>query len=167
MVNRVALVGGVCLLVPLAVGCPGSPPAPSGPPAAPAPDNAKAPEIGWARSVAEDFMKAVQHNDGKSAYGLLSPDYRQRVSEGERKQGSFEFPNGLTNDREIVSWNLANEELAPDKGEVRFTGEVKSRLYGAASKDLPDDVYVLTIRVTKGKDSDLWRVSELQVGKKK
>ena len=46
-------------------------------------------ELKAAENTAELFLTAVVNKDGSSAYGLLSTDYRERLSEKERSSKSF------------------------------------------------------------------------------
>jgi hypothetical protein len=114
-------------------------------------------DLKWARSVGEDFLRAVKGSDGKSAYALLSADYRDRLPEQERKQAQLElspftrFIGGGS--VPINAWSITGEELAPNGGEAKFTGTVTYNS-GLESKNYP-----FSLLVTRGKDSDLWRVN--------
>ena len=135
-----------------------------------------APELKWARSVAEDFLRFLgPDKNQKAAYAILSPDYRDRLSEKERKEGSFVFAEErkegsfrFTENRlgnyDAVSWvfRIDGEELAPNGIEAKFTGEFSFRYRGAGDHvSVAPVAYPFTLRVTRGKDSGLWRVNLL------
>ena len=124
----------------------------------------------WARSVAEDFLRALKDGDGKAAYGLLAPDYRDRLTENERKEAKIEFgPFERRGDcnagtyRFFAAWSITGEELAPNGIEAKLTGKLTYPWIRGASElafvPCPDWNYPFTLLITRGKDSDLWRVS--------
>ena len=50
-------------------------------------------ELKWARKVAESFLKALTVDNGKTAYGLLGTDYRERLPEDQRTGKYWVRPN--------------------------------------------------------------------------
>lgn len=159
MRKAAVLVGGLLLF---AVG--GCAPAPStAAPPVKEPPAAGGEDLKWARSVAEDFLDAVKNSQRKGAYGLLSPDFRDRLTDREKQHGEF-YPwvNGVASEGEdVTSWHITAEEAAPGGGEARFKGEVVSR---AVADSTLTTIRPFTLIVTKGKDSGLWRVSLISVG---
>jgi hypothetical protein len=153
------------LLLPVA-GCTSSTSSPPG-------SEKKSPDLKWARSVAEDFLGAVKANDAKAAYGLLSPDYRDRLTEKERKEGTFAFSSFMRDDaRNAATWSITGEELAPNRIEAKFTGELTfefTRLHrnpnGGEIPYTETKVYPFTLLITREKDSNLWRADLFTVAK--
>jgi len=91
VVRCTALCFGIALPLLAVAGCSSSSSSPPGSEKQSAGSDKKSPDLKWARSVAEDFLRAVKDHDGKAAYGLLAQDYRDRLTEKERKEGTFEF----------------------------------------------------------------------------
>jgi hypothetical protein len=126
-----------------------------------------APNLKWARSVAEDFLRFLgPENNQQAAYAILSPDYRERLSEKERKEGSFAFTENPSRGYDVVDYTfrINGEELAPNGFEAKFTGEFSFPYRGVANQVVDGPIACpFTLLVTRGKDSELWRVNLLMV----
>ena len=108
-------------------------------------------ELKWARKVAESFLKALTVDNGKTAYGLLGTDYRERLPEDQRTGKYWVRPDPFGS---VLSWEIDGEELAPDRSEVVFQGRIRVRYLTAGEREHP-----FFVMVAKEKDSGSWRVS--------
>ena len=135
---------------------------------------AKEADLKWARSVAEDFLGAVKANDAKAAYGLLSSDQRDRLTETEHKEGSFALGSFMRDDaKSAEAWSITGEALAPNGSEAKFTGELTFTYNTGSGFGNPGDItpiygtkgYSFTLLITRVKDSNLWRAELFTVAK--
>ncbi len=117
-------------------------------------------------------MNTVKADNSKAAYGLLSPEYRDRLQAAEKKAGEFNFRNnGLQQDARdysrFESWRITAEEMAPGGGEAKFKGELVWTYSYLDSKTPEMETIVLpfTLIVTKGKEAGVWRVSVISVAR--
>jgi thioredoxin-related protein len=121
-------------------------PAPSA--ATPAPDK-KEEDLKWAKGVAEDFLAAMQKQDGAQAGLLMTKEMAAALGVAPDKDWNFAIRfAGLNGSSEI-----AEEEMAPEKDEASFRG----RLSGNGNGKLVQANF--TVRVAKDKESGKWRVS--------
>jgi hypothetical protein len=118
----------------------------------------------WARAIAGEFLDAVKKKDEKTARKLISPDYLAWVTENQRKNINFELWHPFqqrikdaVSDSIFDAWSISGEETAPNEVEAKFTGKV---MYESEN-------YPFSLLITKGKDSELWRVNLFVVARER
>jgi hypothetical protein len=87
----------------------------------------KSADLKWARSIAEDFLLAVDEENWRVADELLSPDYRDRLTvKFKADLNYFESFLGQKGAPHTFfhAWSITGEELAPNGVEAKFTGKV-------------------------------------------
>lgn len=118
-------------------------------------------DLKGARQVANDFLGALKKEERKTAYSLLSVDYRNRLTEKEQKDRAIDtdpfwrrvgFPRTNFN-----NWSFTSEELRNNGAEAYFTGKL-NYIFGSDNRS-----YRFTLQVTRGKDSDLWLVNHFVI----
>ena len=123
----------------------------------------KSTELKWARSIAEDFIRAAKNKDDeKIAHALVSPDYHKWLTEQKSKDINFAFwfpfqrkaNDNAVSSRIFDAWSISGEEVAPNGVEAKFTGKLTYK-----GDDGTDGNYSFRLLITRGKDSELWRVN--------
>jgi hypothetical protein len=123
----------------------------------------KSADLKWARSIAEDFLRAVDEEKWHVADELLMPDYRDRITAEFKATFRFEVFASFLGQKGAPhtffhEWSITGEELAPNGLEAKFTGKV--------SYDGPKWNFPFTLRTIRAKDSELWRVSLFSTGRR-
>ena len=102
-------------------------------------------ELKWAKEVVADCFAACKNNDFHTAEALVATEYKKTLEKGFRSAHEYFAEAG----RELESWAITSEEIAPDQDEAFFRGVLKREKGQAA----------FSIRVIKEKESQKWRIS--------
>jgi hypothetical protein len=98
------------------------------------------------------FLDALKNQDGGSAYALLSRDYRERLSEDERKAKSMNVK--LAGGEPVSEWYYGPGKMSESKQQATFPGMLQR-------KDKKQ--YEFTLILVK--ESDTWKVDLFTVQK--
>lgn len=119
-------------------------------------DVKKKAELKWARSVADDFLKALKKKDDASVEALLTAAYAKLLNERDfrKTKPGQELTEGMPG---FDKATITVEEISPDRDDAAFKGQLSS---SRGSR-------VFTIRVVKDKESAHWRVGLLLLDEEK
>lgn len=83
------------------------------------------PELKWAKSIADDFWKALIDGEPYEAAGLLSPELTQSYSAQALDKGAGSYlAYVIERNHGIKSVSISSAKMAPDRSEAIFRGMV-------------------------------------------
>ncbi len=78
-----------------------------------------------AQDTAQLFLDAVRNEDGSSAYGLLSKDFRERLSAEERNSGKMNV--AVAGGKRLTECKVGHGKLSHDEGLATIEGSVQTK----------------------------------------
>jgi hypothetical protein len=78
-----------------------------------------------AQDTARVFLDAVRNEDGNSAYGLLSKDYRERLPPDEHNARKLKVP--VAGGQRIIEYEIGAGKLSKDEGLATFECSVQTK----------------------------------------
>jgi hypothetical protein len=104
-----------------------------------------------ARAAANSFLNTLINEDESLAYTFLSKDYREHLSEEERK--SNEMKVAVVDGKCVMGWTHGPGKLSENKEQATFEGFLDTKKYRSRH----------SYRLIMVKENDSWRVNLLDV----